>query len=64
MLERELDDIDIAETRELFLGNQRRDRNQKRQDIIERINVALSDYGEALLRILLKLCLSLVRSKL
>ncbi|MDI1492829.1 MAG: hypothetical protein OHK93_004612 [Ramalina farinacea] len=46
MLERELDDIDIAETRELFLGNQRRDRNQKRQDIIERINVALSDYDQ------------------
>ena len=63
MLESKLDDIDAAETRELFLGNQRRDRNQERQDVLEQINFALSDYGDPPLRIpLLQICLSPVRS--
>ena len=53
MLESELDTLDAAETRELFLGNQRRDRNQDRQNVLERIDVALLDYGEVPLSIYL-----------
>jgi len=47
MLEKQLDQIDNEETRDLFLGNQRRDRNQDRRHVLEKVDVALSDYGKA-----------------
>jgi len=44
-LEHELAEIDTAETRPLFLGNYRRDRNQARKDVLDRVAVALKEYG-------------------
>lgn len=44
-LESQLDRIDQDETRELFLGNSRRDRNTKREEILMKLDVALSSYG-------------------
>ena len=48
LLESQLDNIDNEETRELFLGNRRRDANAERIDILEKIKVALASYGVSL----------------
>ena len=48
LLESQLDNIDNAETRELFLGNRRRDANTERKDILGKIEVALASYGVSL----------------
>lgn len=45
LLESQLDHIDNEETRELFLGNRRRDRNTERKDILGKIGIALASYG-------------------
>ena len=45
LLESQLDHIDHEETRELFLGNRRRDANPERKDILGKIEVALASYG-------------------
>ena len=45
LLESQLDEIDQHETRELFLGNNRRDRNKKREQILTKLEDALSKYG-------------------
>jgi hypothetical protein len=37
--------VDEAETRELYLGNRRRDQNPVRRQILEDIDGALKDYG-------------------
>ena len=48
LLESQLDNIDNEETRELFLGNRRRDANTERKDIVGKIEVALASYGVSL----------------
>ena len=48
-LEAELDDIDRSEDKALFLGNSRRDRNSKRQDVIKRLDEAFAAYGNPFL---------------
>lgn len=48
LLESQLDRVDHEETRELFLGNARRDINSERIRIIAKLEVALSSYGTAL----------------
>lgn len=45
LLENCLDKIDQEEQRALFLGNLRRDSNEQRKAILERISAALSKYG-------------------
>ena len=45
VLESQLDRLDREETRELFLGNSRRDQNLKRKEILTKLDVALSSYG-------------------
>ena len=45
-LEDELNEVDNAEEKELFLGSSRRDRNTRRKDILERLDAALNDYGK------------------
>ena len=45
LLESQLDCIDHNETREIFLGNRRRDTNGERREILEKLDVALTDYG-------------------
>jgi hypothetical protein len=44
-LEEELDRIDREETRVLFLGNLRRDKNQERKTIMSQIDKELESYG-------------------
>ena len=44
-LESQLDCIDHDETREIFLGNRRRDTNGERREILEKLDAALTDYG-------------------
>ena len=44
-LEAQLDEVDRQETRLLFLGNRRRDKNGERLELIAKIDDALSDYG-------------------
>ena len=46
LLESQLDRIDHEETRELFLGNRRRDKNPERKEILMKLEVALASYGE------------------
>lgn len=46
VLEKELDRVDRQETKSLFLGNLRRDKNSDRRQLIEQIDAALSEYGE------------------
>ena len=45
LLESQLDRVDHEETRELFLGNTRRDKNPERIMYLARLEVALSNYG-------------------
>lgn len=45
MLEESLDKIDSQEASQLFLGSARRDTNASRQDIIQKLTVALAEYG-------------------
>jgi hypothetical protein len=45
ILEAKLQAVDEAETRELYLGNHRRDKNPVRRQILEDIDGALKDYG-------------------
>lgn len=44
-LESQLDQVDRDETRELFLGNARRDRNSERARLLNEMEAALSRYG-------------------
>jgi hypothetical protein len=44
-LEKELHKIDKDEVSELFLGNIRRDRNERRKDVMMRLDLAFSAYG-------------------
>ena len=44
-LEESLDRIDAAEDRELFLGSTRLDRNPARQEVLAKLKVAISEYG-------------------
>lgn len=46
LLESQLDRIDHEETRKLFLGNRRRDKNPERKEILMKLEVALASYGE------------------
>ncbi|KAH8892123.1 hypothetical protein GQ53DRAFT_647011, partial [Thozetella sp. PMI_491] len=48
LLESQLDEIDRNEPRPLFLGNIRRDSNRAREDLLNQINVAISDYDSFL----------------
>lgn len=48
LLESQLDRIDHNETRELFLGNRRRDTNGERREILEKLDAALADYDALL----------------
>ena len=54
MLEKQLDQVDELETKELFLGSQRRDLNQCRKVIMKRIDEAIADYGKAELCVLIR----------
>lgn len=45
-LESQLDQVDNEEERDLFLGNSRRDQNPERREILAKLDVALSSYGE------------------
>lgn len=45
LLESQLDRIDEMETRELYLGNSRRDGNVERKRILMELEIALSGYG-------------------
>ena len=45
VLEEELEMIDNAEPRQLFLGSCRRDVNEKRKDCVARLRKALAEYG-------------------
>lgn len=45
-LESDLRQLDGDETNRLFLASRRSDRNQARQDLITKINLAMEDYGE------------------
>lgn len=45
VLESQLDQIDREETRELFLGNRRRDTNPERKEILTKLETALVGYG-------------------
>jgi hypothetical protein len=45
VLEKRLREIDYAETAPLFLGASREDTNTQRRQVLEEIDVALSDYG-------------------
>ena len=47
-LEEELDKIDLEESRLLFHGSRRRDRNGERRDIMQTIEKELAQYGTAL----------------
>lgn len=44
-LEEELKQIDESEKSQLFLGNCRRDKNQSRKEVLEKLDLALRDYG-------------------
>ena len=48
LLESQLDRVDHEETRELFIGNARRDMNSERITVLAKLEVALSSYGTAL----------------
>lgn len=45
-LEEELDQIDRNEPKVLFLGNQRRDKNNERKIVMKMIEHGLTDYGK------------------
>lgn len=45
-LEEQLDQVDLNEKAELFLGNMRRDKNQQRIALLADLDEALGDYGE------------------
>lgn len=45
VLEKELQEVDSEETRELFLNNLRRDGNAKRKEILGKLHIALAEYG-------------------
>lgn len=45
LLEAQLGQVDRAEPRPLFLGNARRDGNEKRAEILAALDTALADYG-------------------
>jgi hypothetical protein len=47
VLETRLDEIDAAEQRSLFLGCMRRDANIDRQQVLQSIKLAMSEYGKA-----------------
>ncbi|KAI9714260.1 MAG: hypothetical protein M1820_000219 [Bogoriella megaspora] len=49
-LEQELIEVDNNEEKELFLGNSRRDVNQKRKDVLDKLDKAFSDYDNFLQR--------------
>ncbi|KAF2468911.1 uncharacterized protein BDR25DRAFT_230846, partial [Lindgomyces ingoldianus] len=49
-LESELKAIDWDETAELFLGSMRLDKNAKRKDVMCKLDVAIKEYDELLLR--------------
>ncbi|KID59332.1 hypothetical protein MAN_10744, partial [Metarhizium hybridum] len=50
VLEKRLDDVDQEETRDLYLGCQRRDKNPERKQILDKIADALKDYDELVQR--------------
>lgn len=47
LLEEQLDEIDRTETKKLYLGNMRREKNERRKDVLQRMDSALKDYGMA-----------------
>ena len=46
-LESQLDHVDREETRELFLGNARRDNNVDRRTLLTKLEAVLHSYGNA-----------------
>ena len=44
-LERRLDELDLAEERQLFLGSLQRDQNTARIQVLKELDEALADYG-------------------
>ncbi|KAG7008743.1 hypothetical protein G7Y79_00004g013270 [Physcia stellaris] len=48
VLEKQLDQIDNEETRDLFLGNRRRDRNLQRAEIVTKLEKTLRNYDKFL----------------
>ena len=47
VLEQQLEEIDRAESKLLYLGSLRRDQNPECKRIIDEIGIALRDYGES-----------------
>ena len=47
VLEEQLNEVDHEEQRKLFLGNLRRDGNERRRNILKAIDEGLLDYGKA-----------------
>lgn len=45
ILEKRLKEVDAAETVPLFLGASREDENTERRQVLDEIDIALSDYG-------------------
>ncbi|KAL8662736.1 MAG: hypothetical protein Q9202_004428 [Teloschistes flavicans] len=48
LLERQLDEIDAQEDKELFLGNRRRDKNPERKEILSKLEENLASYDAML----------------
>ena len=46
-LEKQLDNVDEEEPKELFLGNRRRDCNIQRKQIVGRLESCLAEYGKS-----------------
>ena len=46
ILEKQLDRTDVKESKELFLGNCRRDGNSERKQIVRRLETCLAEYGK------------------
>ncbi|KAF8862660.1 hypothetical protein BDZ45DRAFT_584922 [Acephala macrosclerotiorum] len=46
VLEAQLEKVDCEETKFLFLGNARRDKNEKRKAVLTQLDVALADYDD------------------
>jgi hypothetical protein len=46
LLEKELEELDENEQRPLFLGSIRRDQNQERRALLQKLDEALADYGK------------------
>ena len=45
LLEEQLETIDREESTTIFLGSSRRDRNEERESVLDKIDCALADYG-------------------